>query len=79
MPLCAGFGERFPRRGEAMQTLKREQTRGVRGHAPSEILTFKSSEIAKNGYKTVHSDGFFFKYYCYLKQRVTTCRPGPHV
>ena len=39
-----------------MGTRKREQTRGVRGHAPLENFKFKSSEMAINASKTANSN-----------------------
>ena len=39
-----------------MRTHKRKQTSGLGGHAPQEILKFKSSEMAKNASETVNSN-----------------------
>ena len=41
-----------------MRTCKREQTRGVQGHAPLENFKFKSSEMAINAVKTANSGKF---------------------
>ena len=38
-----------------MPTRKGEPTREVRGHAPPEKFKVKSSEMARNGSKTVNS------------------------
>ena len=41
-----------------MQTRKRDQTRGVRGHAPLKNFKFKTSQMAINASKTANSGKF---------------------
>ena len=49
---------------------KREQTRGVREHAPVKNLKFKNSEMAIEMHLKLPKVMYFFYFYVHLKQRV---------